>query len=48
MEADHVKICKFERIDWDDYEQVAANIVEFSEDAVKAIAERHQQDSICA
>jgi hypothetical protein len=47
MEADHIKIYKFERIDGDDYEQVAENIDEFSECAVKAIAERGQRDLTC-
>ena len=46
MDADHVNICKFDQIDGDDYEQVADNIVEFAECAVKSVAERQRLESL--
>jgi hypothetical protein len=46
MDADHEKICKFERIDGDDYEPVAYNIGQLAERAVKSIAERHRLDAL--
>lgn len=35
MDADHENICKFQAIDGDDYQQVADNIIEMAENAIK-------------
>jgi hypothetical protein len=38
MEADHVGICKFASIDGSDYKQVASNLIELANYAVKTVA----------
>jgi hypothetical protein len=42
MEADHRSICKFEKIDGDDYELVADNIIELAERSIKAASDRER------
>jgi hypothetical protein len=40
MEADHVGICKFASIDGSDYKQVASNLIELANYAVKTAADK--------
>jgi hypothetical protein len=40
MDADHVGICKFASMDGSDYKQVASNLIELANYAVKSAADK--------
>jgi hypothetical protein len=48
MDADHVGICKFASLDGSDYKQVAFNLIELANHAVKTAAEKTRKFPICS
>lgn len=48
LDADHANVCKFPRVDDDDYEQVADNLVDLAERAVKTFADQQRMEALSA
>jgi len=48
LDADHANVCKFPRIDGNDYEQVADNLVDLAESAVKTFADQQRMEALRA
>lgn len=48
IDADHANVCKFPSIDGDDYEQVADNLVDLAERAVKTFADQQRMEALSA
>lgn len=46
LDADHSKICKFDNPNGDDYRQVADNIVDLVDDALKVFEHRQRFPSL--
>jgi len=46
LDSDHSHICKFDKADGDDYEQVIDNLVDLVESATKAFEERQRLESM--
>ena len=48
IDADHANVCKFPRIDGDDYEQVADNVVDLAERAINNFAKQQRMEALSA